>query len=244
MGIRLILERSKVRIGEPIRGYVQTDRLVFLKFIIAAASLLPSKAKNVGPFYNIIMKYIDEREIEKSQNFEFNPPSSAPPTLSTRNFLIKWSLIVGVPRLGGRMLFPRNEIRLVAVPPLYPKNEIEGIEVQSDYAEPGKKFSVIIDEELEDPLAEVIVEEWYKDPEREIVEVYDLDAQAEFKKLGKKTLLTVDFPPLVGGKEDFIFYPLTFTAKHGNIEFGVRTKIEVSSGNLESPLVIPLQITL
>ena len=57
MGIRIILERSKVRIGDPIRGYVQTDRLVSLKFIIAAASLLPSKAKNVGPFYNICLLY-------------------------------------------------------------------------------------------------------------------------------------------------------------------------------------------
>ncbi len=242
--IQLVLERSKVRIGDPIRGYVETDREVILKLIISVASLLPSKAKRVGPFYNVIMSYVKEKRIRKSQSFEFKVPKSAPPTLSTRNFLVRWSLVVGVPRLGGRLLYPRNEVRIIAVPPLYPRKEVRGIDLQSDYAEPGKKFSVIIDRKLEDPLAEILIEEWYKDPKREIIEVYDLEAETEFRELGKKTLLVVDFPPLVGGKEDFIFYPLTFTTKYGDVEFGIRTKIEVSSGNLASPLIIPFQITL
>ncbi|RLE63287.1 MAG: hypothetical protein DRJ38_07930 [Thermoprotei archaeon] len=242
--IQLVLERSKVRIGDPIGGYVETDREVVLKLIISVASLLPSKAKRVGPFYSVIMSYVREKRIEKSRSFEFKVPKSAPPTLSTRNFLVRWSLVVGVPRLGGRVLYPRNEIRIIAVPPLYPKREIKRVDLQSDYAEPGKKFSVIIDRRLEDPLAEVLVEEWYKDPEKEIIEVYDLDAKTEFRELGKRTLLVIDFPPLTGRTEDYIFYPLTFTTKYGSIEFGIRTKIEVSSGNLTSPLVIPFQITL
>ncbi|RLE75500.1 MAG: hypothetical protein DRJ44_05695 [Thermoprotei archaeon] len=244
MRTELILERSKIRLGYPIRGYVKTDRPLILKLIITAASLLPSKARGRDPYYNVIVNYVDELRINKSREFEFHPPEHAPPTVSTRNFLIGWSLVAGVPRFGGRILYPRNEIRLVAVPPLYPRESIEGIDFRNDYAEPGKKFTIVVNRELNDPYAEVIIEEWYKGPEKGIVEAYTLDVDVEFKNFRDKTMLIFDFPPLICKDEYLIFYPLTFTTKYKNIEFGIRTKVEVGSANLEKPITVPIQITL
>ncbi|RLE84362.1 MAG: hypothetical protein DRJ39_03255, partial [Thermoprotei archaeon] len=89
-----------------------------------------------------------------------------------------------------------------------------------------------------------IIEEWYKGPEKGIVEAYTLDVDVEFKNFRDKTMLIFDFPPLIGKDEYLIFYPLTFTTKYKNIEFGIRTKVEVGSANLEKPITVPIQITL
>jgi len=222
------VERNVIRLGEPIVGEVEGDR-VYAVFSVWIASTLLTRGEAI-PSARLLYK--ESMWIEPGR-FELSYPSGLPPTISTRAHKVRWAITFGVPRLGGRVLFPRSTLRIKAFPPtpdeveadmgwlilnkgrFYPEDEVLGrIRVRGVTPE--------------DVTAEVLVREWLE-LEGERREYTWTLAPGDVGTLEGEAAIRVQLPhdPTVP-KDLFFFFPYTFSADYGGVRFGTETYLVIT----------------
>ena len=243
--ITLVLERGSLRCGMPVRGYVESEGALRVKLVIAVASLLPSGGRRGGGTYSVVLSHSQEVEILGGGSFEFLPPPDAPPTVSTRNFIVRWGVVAGVPRLGGRILMPRTETRLLVAPRPEPHEPPPGVRVEPRYVVPGRRVTVSLDRRLEDAVAELVVREWYTEGDRTVADEYTLAVSDEAEVGDRGTVISLEAPPDPRREGDpYFYYPMTFRSRGRDSEFGISAEIRIEAGGLRHPLRVPVSISV
>ncbi len=234
------VERSVIRLGEPIAGVVEGDR-VYAVFSVWMASTLLTRGEAI-PSARLLYK---ESFWLEPGRFEIRYPRGLPPTISTRAHKVRWSITFGVPRLGGRILFPRSTLRIKVLPPIPEEIETDlgWLVLNSRRFHPDDELLGRIKVEgvaPEDVTAELMVREWLEvDGDRR--EYTWTLAPGDSGTLAGETAIRVELPhdPTVP-KDLFFFYPYTFSADFGGMRFGTETYLVVTlpEGVKEVPLPI------
>jgi len=228
--LQVLVEKSVLKAGEPIRG--ESSGRVTAVLVVLAASDLP--AREVGKYsWSIVLSYRREFTLGEG-SFEIKYPETLPPTLSCRSIKVRWSLVFGTPRLGGRILWPRRELRLKVLPSdsesrLPPSGELE-LEKLTYQAGEVIRGRFPLKGSAEDYMAGVVVREWLKIDGREYSVEYPL---CEGRVLGAgmgagEVEVKLESDP-TKVEDVYFFYPYTFYSSYGGVELGVDAKVRVES---------------
>lgn len=238
--LQVLVEKSVLKVGEPIRG--EASGRVTAVLVVLAASDLPSR--EVGRYsWNVVLSYRRQFTIDEG-SFEIRYPEKLPPTVSCRSIKVRWSLVFGTPRLGGRVLWPRRELRLKVLPSdSESRLTSRGLELEKLTYQAGEmiKGRFPLKGDAEDYMAGVVIREWLKVDRKEYSVEYPLcegrvldagggDGEVEIKLESDPTRV----------EDVYFFYPYTFCSSHGGVELGVDAKVRVESLEeaLESGIVL------
>ncbi|HDM92128.1 MAG TPA: hypothetical protein ENG69_01890 [Candidatus Korarchaeota archaeon] len=237
---RVSIERAVITQGEPIVGRVEDER-VYVVFSVWLASLLLTKEQTVPSARKL---YSDSFWLGPGR-FEIRYPPNLPPTISTRAHKVRWTLTFGVPRLGGRVLFPKSIVRIKVFP-----KQPEGLPKDSGWIlldktryHPGDEILGklrIGDVKPEDVTVELSVREWLEiDGDRR--EYTWTLAAGDSGLLEGEPGIRVELPsdPTVP-KDLFFFYPYTFSAEVAGLRFGTETFLVVMTPDGVKELKLPI----
>jgi len=228
------LERVSVsgkvfRLGDFIVGESRAKYPVIIELNSVVKTSLRSKGK-----YEVIATYRDSIHVEPGNEFRLRIPSDYPPSVVTRCFSVSWSLIVGVPRFKGKVLFPKKELRIRVLPPLSDK----GYKVK-----PGGEIVVRVNKHLVKPIALLYIREWLNDGVREYSDTYEFTSSSKYMVSAGITSISIKLPQETMTGTEEIYYPLTFKAKVGDLTYGITSWIIIESENYRG-IMIPVIIYL
>ncbi len=226
----MLIEKNVLTIGEPIKVIFNTlsDESMEIRLYVSGITLLFDMEKKSRFFRTIFNKSI-KWKIKKGEQLLIYP-SWLPPSLGLKTFAIKWSLVSGIPRLGGKILFPRKEIRLKVYPQkMMPPSKSETIVIDRLFYKPGDVIHGILNVDqgnIKDAIIELRVIEYLKSNERVYSYAYQFSS-ADIKVIDNKSgEFILKIPPDETVYDDrYIFYPYTFETKIDDKIIGVKSEI-------------------
>jgi len=223
----VFIDRRTLFAGESIKIKNYSGRILKVKLYVITISDLFQKRKEKGfPEYKVIFSSTIEEDLREGE-FEVRYPETFPPTISTKHFKTRCSLLIGYPRFGGRILFPRTEIRLKILP-IY--NMIEGgdkngVLIRKSYYEPEEEIVCKVLTKIEDVTGGVLIREWYREEE----EMYDEYVLCEEEAV-RGDEIVIKLPHDFSRVEDpFLFYPYSFYSKTQKSEFGIKAYVFIQN---------------
>jgi len=237
---RVSIERAVITQGEPIVGRVEDER-VYAIFSVWFASTLLTRGQEIPSARKL---YSDSFWLEPGR-FEIRYPPNLPPTISTRAHKVRWALTFGVPRLGGRVLFPRSTVRIKVFPrpPEELSEDQDWIVLDKSRYYPGDEILGKLrvgDVRPEDVTVEMSVREWLEiDGDRR--EYTWTLAAGDSGILEGEPGIRLELPsdPTVP-KDLFFFYPYTFSAEFAGMKFGTETLLVVMTPEGVKELRLPI----
>ncbi len=223
----VFIEKSTLFVGESLRIKNYSGRVLKLKlYIITISDLLNGKEKKGFPEYRVIFSFIIEKDLVEGET-EIKYPETFPPTVSSKHFKTRCSLIIGCPRFGGRILFPRTEIRLKVLPVYKVENEkMEGSKselllIDKLYCEPDEEITCKLMESMKNVTGGIIIREWIKGKDEKFDE-YVL-CEGTIKNSNEFIIkLPHDFTRV---EDPFLFYPYSFYSVTPQNKFGIKAYI-------------------
>lgn len=235
----LILEKIAIIAGEPIRGELRSEMPIRARFYVLLSSLLFPGTEAVPKHRTL---YYEERELRQG-SFEFTYPKDLPPTVHGRAHRVRWGILFGLPRMGGRFLYPRKDVR-IKVFPKKPTVELpEWIELDKEFYKSYDLVRARIKDasiEPENSVLELEAEEWLT-LGNERRELRYLLSEGTLKREGLNTIAEVRIPYDPTKVEDFsFFFPYNFTYQSGDFSFGAKVNLVLTHGNEERRAELPV----
>jgi len=221
----VLIEKRTLFVGENIKGENNSDEQLTLRLYVTTISDLPFfKKGSYIPNYTTVFSSLIERRLDGGQ-FEVEYPKHFPPTISSRHFKTRCSLLIGRPKFGGRILYPRKELRMKILPSYIVEQEGSmNIQTNKTTFEPGEDVEVTFSEEKEKQISTgVSIYEWYKRGEEELHDEYIL-SEGDFSENSKKWVIKLPSDP-TRVKDFFLFYPYNFTFVSNEVHFGIKAYI-------------------
>jgi len=189
------------------------------------------KREGYLPYYKVIFSSVFERELWEG-DFEIKYPENFPPTISSKHFKTRCSLLIGKPRLGGKLFFPRKELRIKVLPTYNLVEEDKGtIELNKMVFEPGEE--VIAKGNFGNIKGNIstgiLIEEWYKRG----LEEYRMESIVSEGKLDEgKNKIVVKLPSDFSRVNDpFLFFPYSFTSFFEGGSYGIKAYFLIQQEN-------------
>ncbi|MEM3832667.1 MAG: hypothetical protein QW128_03585 [Thermoprotei archaeon] len=228
--MQLLIEKNVLTVGEPIKVIFNTlsnENMEVHLYVSGITLLFDIEKKN--KFFRTIFNKSIKWKIKKGEQL-LTYPSWLPPSLGLKTFAIKWSLVSGIPRLGGKILFPRKEMRFRVYPQkMMPPSRSETIIIDRLFYKPGDiiRGTLNIDQgNVKDAIIELRVTEYLKSDERVYSYAYQFSS-ADIKVINNKSGdFILKLPPDETLRDDrYVFYPYTFETKVDDKIIGVKSEI-------------------
>ncbi|MGC8932516.1 MAG: hypothetical protein ACP5LQ_04430 [Candidatus Methanodesulfokora sp.] len=235
----IVVEKSLLKRGEPVVGEAKEEGIEALLIVLIASNL------RGGPHqWEVLYSYRKSVKLDKGR-FEIECPAELPPAVYSKNFKVRWSLIFGIPRFGGRFMWPRKELRLKIMPSFIEVSEEEhGIRLERSIYRPGD----LIKGEFELPkgdasksLVGIKVKEWLVKGKESYSNAYILSEGDITRAEGRHGWFEIEVEKDITRPEDVsYFYPYTFRSKFSDMEMGISSYIVVENPEftLEREIVI------
>jgi hypothetical protein len=230
----VFIEKSTLFAGESLKIKNYSGGILKTKlYVITISDLLKRKREKGFPEYEVIFSSIIQKELYEGE-FEIKYPETFPPTVSTKHFKTRCSLVIGRPKFGGRILYPRTEIRLKVLP-VY-KIEIETNKDENElslrklYYEPDNEIFCKVSNRIKNATTGILIREWIVEENEERFDEYVLEE-------GKieNNELTIKLPhDFIRIEDPFLFYPYSFCSITPKVKFGIKAYIFVQK---ESELI-------
>ena len=235
----IVVEKSLLKRGEPVVGEVEEEGIEALLIVMVASNLRGEPHQ-----WEVLHSYRKNVKLGKGR-FEIECPAELPPAVYSKNFKVRWSLVFGIPRFGGRFMWPRKELRLKVMPSLIEvPEERHEIRLEKPVYRPGE----IIKGEFELPkgdasksLVGIKVKEWLVKGDKSYSNVYILSEGDIIRADGKHGWFEIGIEKDVTRPEDVsYFYPYTFRSRFSDMEMGISSYIVVENPEctLEREIVI------
>ena len=221
----VLIEKRTLFVGENIKGMNNSDKPLTLRMYVVTISDLPFfKKQSFAPNYKIVFSSLIERKLDKGE-FEVEYPKNFPPTTSSRHFKTRCSLLIGRLKFGGRILYPRKELRMKILPNYTIEQESSwNLQTNKITFEPGEKVEVTIPEEEKEEISiGVSINEWYKKGKDELNDEYIL-SEGRYNEDLKKWIIELPSDP-THQKDLLLFYPYNFTFSSNDLYFGVKAYV-------------------
>ncbi len=229
--LEIVVEKNVLELGEPIRGICRADG-VKAKLIVLLATNLEDLERSAH-IWKVVSSYTESFDLPRGE-FVLNYPSDLPPSVYSQHLKVRWSLIFGIPRLGGKIFWPRRELRLKVFPREIILDEGDSeIRLESRILRPGdviKGSFVVPGGAAELSLIGLKVEEWLRDKGRIFrneytaaeAEIYDANGErGRFRFVVEKDATDV--------RDVAYFYPYTFRGRVGGVEVGIEARVEIEN---------------
>jgi hypothetical protein len=226
--MEVIVEKSLLKQGEPVVGESRNGGIDALLMVLIASNL------RKGPqHWEMLHLYRKNVKLGKGR-FEIECPAELPPAVYSRNFKVRWSLVFGIPRLGGRFMWPRKELRLKVMPSFKEiSGEIHEIKLEKSIYRPGD----VIKGEFELPrgdasksLVGIKVKEWLIKGKESYSSTYILSEGDLTRAEGRHGWFEIGIEKDITRPEDVsYFYPYTFRSKFSDIEMGISSYVVVEN---------------
>jgi hypothetical protein len=228
--MQLLIEKNILTVGEPIRVILNSlnNEVVEMHLYVSGMTILFDLEKRNKFFRMIFNKSIKWRLKDGEQLLTY--PSWLPPSLGLKTLAIRWSLVSGIPRLGGRILFPRKDIRLRVYPQKMPSpSKSEFITTNKLFYKPGEIIhgSVNVNRgSAKDIIIELRVTEYLKINDKTYSYTYQF-ASADVNVVNDKSCeFMLKIPPDETLFDDrYIFYPYTFETRIDDKIIGVKCEV-------------------
>lgn len=238
MSFSIILERSVLRLGDPIRGEIRGESPINARLFVILSSILFPGAETIAKTFTIYR----QDHVLKPGHFEITYPGELPPSVSGRANRVRWSLLFGRPRMGGRFFYPRKEVRLKVFPGRPSPKMEPWIEFDKEYYRSDEVIRAILREPV-DPkkaLVELEAEEWlsYKGERREVR--YHL-SDGVIRSEGGRLMAEVTLPHDPTTVQDVtFFFPYTFSFIGRDISFGSKVNVVLTTPEGERRAEVPV----
>ncbi|MBC7090845.1 MAG: hypothetical protein H5T50_02905 [Nitrososphaeria archaeon] len=236
----VFIEKSTLFAGESLK--IKNYSGVILKtklYVITISDLLKKKEGKGFPEYEVIFSSIIEKELYDGET-EIKYPETFPPTVSTKHFKTRCSLVIGRPRFGGKILYPRTEIRLKILPVYNIEVEVNKDEdkllLRKTYYEPDEEIFCKVSGEIKNATAGVLIREWIVEGNEERFDEYVLE-ESRIENNELTIRLPHDFTKI---EDPFLFYPYSFCSITPKVKFGIKTYIFVQNESTLSKKEIAL----
>lgn len=224
----ILVEKSLLKQGEPVVGEAKEGGIEALLIVLIASNLRGEPHQ-----WEVIHSYRKSVRLGKGR-FEIECPAELPPAVYSRNFKVRWSLVFGIPRLSGRFMWPRKELRLKVMPSFIgmPEERLE-IKLEKSIYRPGD----VIKGEFELPkgdasksLVGVKVREWLMKGDESYSNVYILSEGDVTRTEGRHGWFEIGIEKDITRPEDVsYFYPYTFRSKFSDVEMGISSYVVVEN---------------
>lgn len=235
--MQLLIEKNVFTIGEPIKVIFNSlsNENVEMRLYVSGITLLLDMEKKNKFFRMIFNKSLKWKLVKGEQLLTY--PLWLPPSLGLKTLAIKWSLVSGIPRLGGKILFPRKEIRLKAYPQkmAFPVRS-ETIIIDKFFYRPGDTVHGVLNVtygNIKDAIVELRTTEYLKLNDKVYSYAYQFASADIIKTIDNKSgEFVLKLPQDETVYDDkYIFYPYTFETKIDDKIIGVRNEIYVEIPN-------------
>ncbi|MEM1520540.1 MAG: hypothetical protein QXR35_05555 [Candidatus Korarchaeum sp.] len=238
MSLSILLERSVLKLGEPIRGEIRGESPINARLFVILSSLLFPGAGSVAKTFTIY----SEHYFLRPGHFEITYPKGLPPSVSGRANRVRWSLLFGKPRMGGRFFYPRREVRLKVFPERPTRKEEPWVEFDKDYYRSDEVVRALLKRpvEVSKALVELEAEEWlsYRGERREVrYHLSDGTLRSEGGRLLAEATLPHD-PTTV--QDVTFFFPYTFSFLSEDLSFGSRVNMVLTTPEGERRAEVPV----
>ncbi|MEM3786533.1 MAG: hypothetical protein QXZ59_04045, partial [Nitrososphaeria archaeon] len=98
---KVFIEKSTLFVGESLKIKNYSGKTLKLKLYVITISDLLKKEEKRFPDYRVIFSFFIEKDLVEGET-EIKYPETFPPTISSKHFKTRCSLIIGYPRLGGK----------------------------------------------------------------------------------------------------------------------------------------------
>ncbi|MEM3872869.1 MAG: hypothetical protein QXE05_09965 [Nitrososphaeria archaeon] len=222
---KVFIEKSTLFVGESLKIKNYSGKTLKLKLYVITISDLLKKEEKRFPDYRVIFSFFIEKDLVEGET-EIKYPETFPPTISSKHFKTRCSLIIGYPRLGGKILFPRTEIRLKILPVYKIEKEETGdnkgeLLVDKLYYEPDEEITCKLINSMENMTTGILVREWIKEQEEKFDEYVICEGDI-MKNNGFIIKLPHDFTRV---EDPFLFYPYSFYSITPKSKFGIKAYI-------------------
>lgn len=237
MSLSILLERSVLRAGEPIRGEVRGEAINARLLVILSSTLFPG-SEAIAKTLTIHR----EDYVLRPGHFEITYPKDLPPSVSGRANRVRWSLLFGKPRMGGRFFYPRKEVRLKVFPERPHRREEPWIEFDKDYYKSDDVVRAFLRSpiDLRKTLIELEAEEWlsYRGKRKEVrYHLSDGVVGSEGGRFFAEATLPHD-PTTV--QDVTFFFPYTFSFLRDDLSFGSRVNMVITTPEGERRVEVPV----
>lgn len=222
---KVFIEKSTLFVGESLKIKNYSGKTLKLKLYVITISDLLKKGEKRFPDYRVIFSFFIEKDLIEGET-EVKYPETFPPTVSSKHFKTRCSLIIGYPRFGGKILFPRTEVRL-RILPIYKieKEEAENnkgeLLVDKLYCEPDEEITCKLINGMENMTTGILVREWIKEKEEKFDEYVICEGE-----IMKNNEFIIKLPHDFTRVEDpFLFYPYSFYSITSKSEFGIKAYV-------------------
>lgn len=238
MSFSILLERSVLKLGEHIRGEVRGESPIHARLFVILYSLLFPGAGSIAKTFTLYK----EDYVLRPGYFEVAYPRELPPSVSGRANRVRWSLLFGKPRMGGRFFYPRREVRLKVFPEKPKRKEGTWVEFDKDYYRPDETIRALLKGPLDisKALVELEAEEWlsYRGERREVR--YHL-SDGVLRSEGGRFLAEVTLPHDPTTVQDVaFFFPYTFSFIREDVSFGSRVNMVLTTPEGERRAEVPV----
>jgi len=226
--MEVIVEKSLLRQGEPVVGEVKNEGIDAFLIVLIASNLRGEPHQ-----WEMLYSYRKNVKLGKGR-FEIECPAELPPAVYSRNFKVRWSLVFGIPRLSGKFMWPRKELRLKVMPSFKEiSGEIHEIKLEKSIYRPGD----VIRGEFELPrgdasksLVGIKVKEWLIKGKESHSNIYILSEGDLTRAEGRHGWFEIGIEKDITRPEDVsYFYPYTFRSKFSDIEMGISSYVVVEN---------------
>jgi len=221
----VLIEKRTLFVGENIKGENNSDEQLTLRLYVTTISDLPFfKKESYVPSYKTVFSSLIERRLDKGK-FEVECPKHFPPTISSRHFKTRCSLLIGKLKFGERILYPRKELRMKILPnSIIEQESLGNLQTNKTTFEPGEDVEVTFSEEKKEEISiGISINEWYKKGEEELHDEYIL-SEGDFNENSKKWVIRLPSDP-TSIKDFFLFYPYNFTFASNDVHFGIKAYV-------------------
>jgi hypothetical protein len=234
--MQLLIEKNVLTIGEPIKVILKArgDETMELRLYVMGITSLLDMERGSKIYRNILNKSIVWKI--KGGEHTLTYPSWLPPSLGLKTLAIKWTLVSGVPRLRGKILFPRREMgfRVYPAKPT-PPNKSQYIIIDKLSYKPGETIKGIVKVDrgkVRDMVVELLITEYLKIDDKTYSYTYQLSS-AEVNVINNETCeFTLKIPEDETLPSDrYIFYPYTFESRVDDKVIGVKCEVNAEIPN-------------
>lgn len=238
MEFSIILEKNVLKLGEPIRGELRSEFPIHARLYVVLSSILFPRAESIAR----VMTLHREDFILRQGSFEIAYPKDLPPSINARAHRIRWGLLFGIPRLKGKFMFPRKDVRLKVYPAKPEVRRESWLDFDKEFYRSDERVRALIKERVDpsEAIVELEAEEWlsYRGERRELrYFLSDGKILSEGGKLIAEATLPHD-PTTV--KEVSFFFPYTFSFSRGDLSFGAKVNLVLTTKEGERRAEVPV----
>ena len=242
----IVLEKNVIEQGEPIVLFNRSLSEFIVNLHIYVVSRLTRRSAIFYGSFETVTSHLETYRLRGLGTLKIKPQIPYPPTIASRDFLVRWNLTVGKPRLGGRILFPKVKIPIKVVPKVETYTYHDDITIEPYPIKPGVKVRIGVRGVYRDLHAVLRVCEWLRDSKGVREDKYILaTSTSEPVVVEDMTYVEMQIPRMRESKgAPFYLYPLTFEFKGKDVSFGIKAELEVVLGKSGESLKVPVQITV